>query len=296
MPNITLENLKAALQSIRQLLGRKAEEPDWNQNDPKSPNYIRNRPFYSEIKPAKILNGTFDFTENYGVYATQLPTFDIVVGKSYTVIWDGVPYQIDGKDFSGDVLLGNLFMMTGDINDDTGEPFLFVRGNDSNLVGTLDASSKHSISIIADFEYNHTIDQKYLDTDFPVDLTMDKNGEWTSSKSQIEIDLAVRQGKRVYAKVWGNSKDAYELLPLVTAPLGGSQDFPAIFTGFIGGGRLGIGSFSITISYHHDQPVVYFTDMSDRLLPNISSSDNGKVLKVVDGKWTKVDPNTEVIA
>lgn len=227
MPNITLENLKAALQSIRQLLGRKAEEPDWNQNDPKSPSYIRNRPFYSEIKHTKILNGTFDFTENYGAYDTQLPTFDIVVGKSYTVIWDGVPYQVDGKDFLGNLLLGNLFMMTGDTNDDTGEPFLIGRENNSNLVVTLDASSKHSISIIGDIETIYPIDKKYLsDHNFMITVTVTDietpNGITTSAvcdKTYDEIFQAYKEGRYIYADVHGLATGGISIrLPLTQLP------------------------------------------------------------------------------
>ena len=80
-----------------------------------------------------------------GIYGAFMDTaLDIVVGKTYTVNWDGTEYQCvcvdDGK---GNRLIGNTYIMGNGI--DTGEPFLY--DFDQNAFATLDTSATHTISV-----------------------------------------------------------------------------------------------------------------------------------------------------
>ena len=77
---------------------------------------------YKEI--GTILDGTFEFIDNRGIYMYQITdeNFTIVDGKSYTVIWDGETYQCVATTFSGFFVIGNLGIL-GAGSVDTGEPF-----------------------------------------------------------------------------------------------------------------------------------------------------------------------------
>ena len=83
-----------------------------------------------------------------GAYtATLTNALDIVVGKTYTVNWDGTEYESVGTAFNSKLILGNLSVMgTGN---DTGEPFLYMYNPEqaAGIFGTLDTSATHTISV-----------------------------------------------------------------------------------------------------------------------------------------------------
>lgn len=47
---INKSGLQTALEPIVRLIDKKAERPDWNENDPSSSDYIENRPFYASTE------------------------------------------------------------------------------------------------------------------------------------------------------------------------------------------------------------------------------------------------------
>lgn len=84
-----------------------------------------------------------------GQYMAQLTNaFNIVVGQTYTVNWDGTDYECVGYDITETVsYIGNTFIEgTGD---DTGEPFIYTYNKtaSSGLFITLDTSASHTISV-----------------------------------------------------------------------------------------------------------------------------------------------------
>lgn len=88
-----------------------------------------------ELEFAEVANGI------YGSFLTN--ALEIVGGQTYTVSWDGTEYECvcfyDGKE----TYLGNLSIF--DSGDDTGEPFLYILGQ--NAFATLDTSASHTISV-----------------------------------------------------------------------------------------------------------------------------------------------------
>lgn len=71
------------------------------------------------------------------------------VGATFTVVWDGEEYTVDGFSDSGAICLGNASICG--VREDTGEPFLYaVRSPDTSENGfffTLDESSSHTVAI-----------------------------------------------------------------------------------------------------------------------------------------------------
>ena len=84
------------------------------------------------------------FTDDKGnppYFGYPAEPFEIVVGQTYIVNWDGTDYERICVDFSTIPCLGNLSI--ADAGDDTGEPFIYTGGR----FLTLDASASHTISV-----------------------------------------------------------------------------------------------------------------------------------------------------
>ena len=89
------------------------------------------------------------FTLDSTTYAATLTNpFEISVGQTYTVNWDGTEYECVCFDSNGFFYkFGNASILDG--GDDTGEPFVYTYDKDqqTGYFGTLDTSASHTISV-----------------------------------------------------------------------------------------------------------------------------------------------------
>ena len=119
---------------------------DWNQNDETAPDYIKNRPFYTQNgRVALVDNLTRENYEN-GIH----PVCNFVPGQSYDVVWDGVLYEniICIDDDGWNVILGDMFYI-----DDDGGNGLYIEGFEEDW---------STLSIFTTQELIKKIDEKYL--------------------------------------------------------------------------------------------------------------------------------------
>ena len=153
----------------------KENTPNWNQNDSNADGYIRNRPFYTEVKEVEVLaETTLDFSTADSVDWGQakagyiLEGFDnlqLNVGQTYYIEFDGVEYEtvafIDSA--YNNVVVGNGAFVA-DNNTDNGLPFAF--GNyaegDSYIYAIVSHQVPYTISIATISEVVHKIDPKYM--------------------------------------------------------------------------------------------------------------------------------------
>ncbi len=180
MKRITLDDIRLQLRSLKKLLSLKAETPDWKENDPNSPHYVKNRiGGYEETKEYTIFDGTLDEFElktngELTAYFTQIDLsamgrpFDNeseFITAKFNVVFDGIEYtnmRINGSD--GFFMLGN----TGIIGEgtDTGEPFLLMGDMDNNcadwIIAIIDSSPSHTLKITTTKKQTVKIPQKYL--------------------------------------------------------------------------------------------------------------------------------------
>ena len=126
---INLSGLKTLLEPLVHMINKKAERPDWNENDPNSPDYIENKPFYESVKQQLVAEFTSDSTDlsgtmnssmaDAGLYAgymysselSMLPPesvfsapqffgkFDIIPNQQYDVIYKGQTYNLIAKKY-----------------------------------------------------------------------------------------------------------------------------------------------------------------------------------------------------
>ena len=138
--------------------GGSGVQPDWNQNDATKPDYVKNRPFYTNDSAEMLMEETtVEFTKTGTMYTSTDSYYPLlVVGGTYQVSWDGTTYECTCAEFEGEAVLGNLSIQG--IGEDTGEPFLY--GFTSFY--TLDNSASHTISIWRTTKVNIKIEEKYI--------------------------------------------------------------------------------------------------------------------------------------
>ena len=143
-------------------------QPDWNQNDSTATDYIKNRPFYTGDPSGTVLveESTVSFSGSGGMYSVQIQSnFEVTVGETYKVSWDGTVYECTCVDFNGIPFLGNLSIAFG--GSDTGEPFLMGVSNGRGIqIFTKDASASHTISISGSIAEVIQIPDKYISDTF----------------------------------------------------------------------------------------------------------------------------------
>lgn len=135
-------------------------QPDWNQNDATKPDYVKNRPFYTNNSlDMSMEETTVGFNKMGGIYSStgSYPlSYNIAFGETYKVTWDGTTYECTCRKYEGMLSLGNAHILNMDI--DTGEPFFFLDGS----FYTLDNSASHTISVWHILEINVKIEEKYI--------------------------------------------------------------------------------------------------------------------------------------
>lgn len=104
-----------------------------------------------------------EFVLDGGLYTAQITNaFDIVDGKTYTVVWDGTEYECIGIVNKSQSALGNLSIAGGGA--DTGEPFIYVYDTKKyyGMFATLDTSARHTISVKTTAEVITPIAEEFL--------------------------------------------------------------------------------------------------------------------------------------
>ena len=115
-----------------QIVGSVIPVANWNQNDSTANDYIKNRPFYTEIEtkinrdiiPSQEI--TFQSNGNNDTCTLELGSLPIIDKQAYKLILDGAEYQItaiaDTTYGDDELIFGNLNLFSSDFAN-TGEPF-----------------------------------------------------------------------------------------------------------------------------------------------------------------------------
>lgn len=181
---------------------------DWNQNDANAADYVKNRTHWTEkavIVKEQVVSGFFLMQEP--IYAALNPfNLNPIVGNVYTVIWDGVSYELEMvvvDEAGGLGCIGNTnyaFMESGG-----SIPFAIIFAGDIFLV-TESIEDSHTISIFGDVI--HKIDKKYLpDTIFSTYIQEElEDGTLLATHGSEDIFAAKESGMIVEFYDWNGIK------------------------------------------------------------------------------------------
>ena len=157
-------------------------QSDWNQNYDTQPDYVKNRPFYTEtVETVLVEESTVSFSEDGGLYMAQFQsTFSATVGETYKVSWDGTVYECTCVYIGETYAIGNLSIVGA--GSDTGEPFIMnVPGTGYIIIASTEASDSHTFSISVFAQNVVKIDEKYLP-------------DTVATKSEVEATQEVLDG------------------------------------------------------------------------------------------------------
>ena len=124
-------------------------QSDWNQNDKTAPDYIKNRPFYKELRSVTVENVSSDVLEGLPIFA---------IGDTVNVNVDGVEYSLVAYNDDGNVTIGDTW---NDIDNGEGQlGWKLFLGADNTV--WFYGREAHTVSFyLRDIVY-HTIDPKYI--------------------------------------------------------------------------------------------------------------------------------------
>lgn len=160
-------------------------QSDWDVNDPSAPEYINNRPFYSEYTTEEIVElGTFELTESsytdvdgnivYVATGTN-DSFYIEVGLDYILETDvGDWGYCIAYDYNGAVALGNANLVDNSL-ENSYDTFFFTHDGSEWAFYSTDNTTRGYLGIRRDSENVVKIDPKYLPS------AEENQGDWYES-------------------------------------------------------------------------------------------------------------------
>lgn len=204
---VFLKSLRELLVPLKRLIDKKAEAPNWNENDPASASYIANRTHYKEEKEKFYLNNEqISFSNGGPFYVGEANLIGGTLGDIFTVIWDGTEYQCKVGILENMYVLGNqsiVSVILGTNLPDTGEPFIyaFSPGEYANFF-TLSTASSHTVSLFGIGEIIHKIPTEFL----PEISSVGKEG--TGENAEIFNDYEENRASGIYSHAEGRGTSA----------------------------------------------------------------------------------------
>lgn len=173
----------------------KAVQADWNENDPESPAYVKNRigGYTTQHTDEVVLEEmTTPGDGTYWSNATFL--FPIVEGGVYTVTIDGVTYTETAQEFAGGAWgIGNPDLWNDDEYDGESTPFAVGRytGSGSGYIRVEPRDTVHTVSVTGTLAIDTKLDEKWVpDTIARAKELVCKHGYKVLSKTEYKITLS----------------------------------------------------------------------------------------------------------
>ena len=171
------------------------KQADWSQSDPKQLDYVKNRPFYTQVVektifPKTTINLEYQNLEGMDLSLTYLPLEEFISGNAYAVIIDDQSYERKANMANTVVFIGNSYLITGDTSYDTGEPFLIAYDSSNSLFVLQGQHSVCTLEIKGTAQELKKLDYKYLPDEYREDLDALRNN-FGSYYTKTEIDAKI---------------------------------------------------------------------------------------------------------
>lgn len=217
----TAENVKLKIEGFATVVYNKIPKeflpddiggkPDLAENDPNAAGYVKNRTHYAETIEL-LPNTTATFFDEGGYFMVEGCEFELIVGSTYIINWNGTPYTCVAGD-NGGAYVGNFALLSG--TGDTGEPFLVVVDDGILVAMPLDGSAELTIGVIR--EVVKKLDNKFIDQPsmFPyyievTEETVDNVTTFSCTETFAEILALYSSGREIKVRrkiIFNNASD-----------------------------------------------------------------------------------------
>lgn len=182
--------------------------PDWNQNDPSAPDYVKNRTHFEETVETVILEEQTLTFEYLGVAVLTEIFADLTDGEKVRIVWDGETYDVE----MAGTRAGNETLTHLEESHESGLPFCMVASPAAGIQFWAETTGEHTVSVIHWPTVIHTIDPKYLPDDIGgggamVVTVTTTDGTATADKTYADVKAAVEAGQIV--RLFDASKNQY---------------------------------------------------------------------------------------
>lgn len=164
----------------------KIKKPDWNQNNPTAPDYVKNRPFYIHLETRELFpEQSVVFEDADGFLAAQIETTQfsgLAVGDVLSVKYDNELYDCNLMDMHGGFGFGNLDLALG--TGDTGEPFAGMFSSEMIMLVVFEGNT-HTFCISGQIAEKKLLAVEYLPEDVAI---FTKRKKSTGMPEYIEWD------------------------------------------------------------------------------------------------------------
>lgn len=210
-------------------LGNFFAQPDWDQNDPTQPDYIKNRThFYKDKELVTLMEEqTVSFTIPEGESIGQIisPVYiDLVAGSTYTVKFDGIEFDCVAKQKDEIVFIGNGLVFGGG---NTGEPFIYAPSDHLNGVWlSYDAEKNHTISVVESRIGIQKIPKKFIpwdESNFKEPIYMSRSPNYWTPEEKEECYNKWRKGHAIIINYNNNSSTLGIVISMYYTDLVGLQ-------------------------------------------------------------------------
>lgn len=265
-------------------------QPDWDQNDPTAADYVRNRLCYKDDPTTQVLvHGQFDVDTEDGV---EIPSLELTTfGEQFNVVFDEITYECESYWNNGSIVIGDVLF-----GDYSTYPFVIEILSDVCFLyaSTLGA---HSLSVSKTVQTIHTMPREYL----PVCTTNELGATSVEHMRDALVTESVHLiiGSTIYGEL-RNSVGAKLIARNVIFngvyyycyDTSFSKSVSQSFAKLSAFDKIGLSFCTLQLTFNgtSDTATLSGVDIvgATNVLPPVTASDNGKVLKVVNGVWTAV--------
>lgn len=198
------EYMKTILSALKAWVNKRIKNntPDWDQSDPNTDGYIKNKPFYTARVKQELVNKTVTLDEDNS-YITISNYLQFENNQKYDVTFNGVKYECTAWAADGSVCIGNgnIYGVAGKGED---VPFCCDSYSDGSCYLNVETSGTYEIIIFGAREKVVKIDAKYLPS-----LNIENGlgiGSVATTYSRTSAPYAFAEGK--YASAEGESSHA----------------------------------------------------------------------------------------
>lgn len=209
-------------------------QPDWNQNDPEAPDYVKNRPFYTEDPEETLLipeqSVTFEPVGGVAAQAMSPVNAELVEGQTYQVTFDGEQYTCVCKKYTssaGALYIGNIKIYEGE---DTGESFVYMCTNANCMWLAYNTETEHTLSLSTYVATIIPVPEQYLPVASDTQYGVVKTSQFITSYQFPVRAPQAQMEEALQALMEGKANVSWQYNPIIWAVQYNENEITVVFS------------------------------------------------------------------